>query len=99
MAPSSASWGPSASIGENKQTGIEVVGPYISEALIATAVGIGVAVVALMLFNFFQARLGRINIELRLLTEEFVEVLTDSTVIPSKDSPEPSDDDDEPDVR
>jgi biopolymer transport protein ExbB len=83
-------------IGENKQTGIEVVGPYISEALIATAVGIGVAVVALMLFNFFQARLGRINIELRLLVEEFVEILTDSTVIPSKDSPEPSQDDDEP---
>jgi len=64
-------------IGENKQAGIEVVGPYISEALIATAVGIGVAVVALMLFNFFQARLGRINIELRLLVEEFVEVLTE----------------------
>ena len=64
-------------IGENKQTGIEVVGPYISEALIATAVGIGVAVVALMLFNFFQARLGRINIELRLMVEEFVEILTE----------------------
>ena len=66
-------------IGENKQTGIEVVGPYISEALIATAVGIGVAVVALMLFNFFQARLGRINIELRLMVEEFVEILTEPT--------------------
>lgn len=66
-------------IGENKQTGIEVVGPYISEALIATAVGIGVAVVALMLFNFFQARLARINIELRLMVEEFVEILTEPT--------------------
>lgn len=66
-------------IGENKQAGIEVVGPYISEALIATAVGIAVAVVALMLFNFFQARLGRLNIELRLLVEEFVEILTEPT--------------------
>ena len=72
-------------IGENKQAGIEVVGPYISEALIATAVGIAVAVVALMLFNFFQARLGRLNIELRLLVEEFVEVLTEP---PSRDSKE-----------
>ena len=72
-------------IGENKQAGIEVVGPYISEALIATAVGIAVAVVALMLFNFFQARLGRLNIELRLLVEEFVEILTEP---PSRDSKE-----------
>ena len=64
-------------IGENKQAGIEVVGPYISEALIATAVGIAVAVVALMLFNFFQARLSRLNVELRLLIEEFVELLTE----------------------
>jgi biopolymer transport protein ExbB len=74
-------------IGENKQTGIEVVGPYISEALIATAVGIGVAVVALMLFNFFQARLGRINIELRLLVEEFVELLNEPPAPASADSP------------
>lgn len=72
-------------IGENKQAGIEVVGPYISEALIATAVGIAVAVVALMLFNFFQARLGRLNIELRLLVEEFVEILTEPTSRESKE--------------
>ena len=63
--------------GHLQQAGIEVVGPYISEALIATAVGIAVAVVALMLFNFFQARLSRLNVELRLLIEEFVELLTE----------------------
>ncbi len=62
-------------IGHTKQAGIEVVGPGIAEALISTAVGIGVAVVALMFFNFFQARLSRLNIELRLLVEEFVELL------------------------
>lgn len=62
-------------IGKTKQAGIEVVGPGIAEALISTAVGIGVAVAALVLFNYFQARLGRINVELKLLAEEFVELL------------------------
>lgn len=65
-------------IGRTKQAGIEVVGPGIAEALISTAVGIGVAVVALLFFNYFQARLARTNIELRLLVEEFVELLKEA---------------------
>ncbi len=64
-------------IGKSKQAGIEVVGPGIAEALISTAVGIGVAVVALVCFNYFQARLGRTNVELKLIAEEFVEALRD----------------------
>ncbi len=47
----------------------------ISEALIATAVGILVAVEAVVLYNYFQARLARVSVELRLLSEEFVELL------------------------
>ena len=47
----------------------------ISEALIATAVGIIVAVEAVVLFNMFQARLSRLNLEFRLIAEEFVELL------------------------
>lgn len=62
-------------IGRTKQAGIEVVGPGIAEALISTAVGIGVAVVALVFFNYFQARLGRTNVELKLIVEEFLEAL------------------------
>jgi biopolymer transport protein ExbB len=65
-------------IGRTKQAGIEVVGPGIAEALISTAVGIGVAVVALLMFNFFQARLARLNLELRLCVEEFVELLREA---------------------
>jgi biopolymer transport protein ExbB/TolQ len=47
----------------------------ISEALIATAVGIIVAVEAVVFYNMFQARLSRLNIEFRLIAEEFVELL------------------------
>jgi biopolymer transport protein ExbB len=54
-----------------------VSGP-ISEALIATAAGIFVAVEAVILFNFFNQRAGRIATELKLLTDEFLEQLTDA---------------------
>lgn len=47
----------------------------ISEALIVTAVGILVAVEAVVLYNYFQARISRIQVEVRLMAEEFVELL------------------------
>jgi biopolymer transport protein ExbB/TolQ len=47
----------------------------ISEALVATAVGILVAVEAVVLFNYFQSRLSRVAVEMRLLADEFVELL------------------------
>lgn len=55
--------------------GFAVVADGISEALIATAAGIFVAVEAVIFYNYFQARLGRISTELKLLTDEFVELL------------------------
>ena len=50
----------------------------ISEALVATAAGILVAVEAVVLYNYFQARLGRVSVELKLLADEFVELLRES---------------------
>ncbi|MCE9672752.1 MotA/TolQ/ExbB proton channel family protein [Myxococcus stipitatus] len=47
----------------------------ISEALVATAVGILVAVQAMVFYNYFQARLSRVQVELRLLGDEFAELL------------------------
>lgn len=47
----------------------------ISEALIATAVGILVAVEAVVLYNVFQARLSRVNTEIKLIADEFVELI------------------------
>jgi biopolymer transport protein ExbB len=51
-----------------------VSGP-ISQALIVTAAGILVAVEAVILFNFFSQRANRIATEMKLLTDEFLELL------------------------
>lgn len=55
--------------------GFAVVAAGISEALIATAAGIIVAVVAVMTFNAFQTWVGRMVLELKARLEETVEVL------------------------
>jgi len=54
----------------------KVAGP-ISEALIVTAAGILVAVEAVILFNFFSQRANRIATEMKLQTDEFLELLLD----------------------
>ena len=48
------------------------------DALIVTAVGILVAVEAVILFNFFSQRASRIATEMKLLTDEFLELLLDA---------------------
>jgi biopolymer transport protein ExbB/TolQ len=55
----------------------QVSGP-ISQALIVTAAGILVAVEAVILFNFFSQRASRIATEMKLLTDEFLELLADT---------------------
>jgi biopolymer transport protein ExbB/TolQ len=64
----------------------------ISEALVATAVGILVAVQAMVFYNYFQARLSRVLVELRLLGDEFVELLKEraSGVPPTSAEPAPT---------
>lgn len=52
----------------------------ISEALVATAAGILVAVEAVVLYNYFQSRLARLSVELKLIAEEFVELLRERAV-------------------
>src|SRR5215470_13504748 len=63
--------------GEDEVKFTTVSGP-ISEALIVTAVGIGVAVGAVILFNYFSQRASRIATEMKLLTDEFLELLLDN---------------------
>ncbi len=66
-----------SSMAESGTGGFAVVAAGISQALIATASGIAVAIEAVVFFNFFQARLGNISAELKLLSEEFCELLAD----------------------
>lgn len=52
----------------------------ISEALVATAAGIIVAVEAVIFYNFFQSRLAKLSVELKLIAEEFVELLREQAI-------------------
>jgi biopolymer transport protein ExbB/TolQ len=61
----------------------EISGP-ISAALIVTAAGILVAVEAVILFNFFSQRANRIAMEMKLMTDEFLELLLE---VPSDSQP------------
>jgi biopolymer transport protein ExbB len=55
--------------------GFAVVAAGISEALIATAVGIVVAVIAVLAYNVLQTQAARLTMKLRLHTEEWMELL------------------------
>lgn len=57
------------------EAGIGVVSGHISEALIATAAGILVAVEAVIIYNFFNQRIARMSMELKMMTDEFLEEL------------------------
>jgi len=63
------------SIGEHGGGGFSVVSKGISEALITTAAGIAVAVEAVVIYNYFNQRLARTAVELKLLVDEFMESL------------------------
>jgi biopolymer transport protein ExbB len=62
-------------IGVTHQAGIDVVGPGIAEALVTTAAGILVAIEAMVIYNYFMSRLAKTQLELKLMAEEFVELL------------------------
>jgi len=62
-------------IGITGDTGFDVVASGIAEALIATAVGLLVAIVALLLFNWLQTRLTVIGQVFARSTERFVQAL------------------------
>lgn len=57
--------------------GFTVVASGISEALVATAAGILVAVISVLAFNVFQVKLGRMLFEIRMQFEELAELLED----------------------
>ncbi len=53
--------------------GLDVIGPGISEALVTTAVGLGVAVPAAMLFNYFTGRVEHFVVDMNDVSSEFLD--------------------------
>jgi biopolymer transport protein ExbB/TolQ len=70
-------------IGVTHQAGIDVVGPGIAEALVTTAAGILVAIEAMVIYNYFMSRLAKTALELKLMAEEFVELLREQKPDPT----------------
>ena len=52
---------------------ITEIGPKISEALVSTALGLGVAIIAAMSFNFFTSRVEQFVIDMNDISSEFID--------------------------
>ena len=59
-----------------KATGLAVVGPGISEALITTSLGLLVAVPAVWAYNFFTAQMEAFDLEMNLSVESIATYLS-----------------------
>jgi biopolymer transport protein ExbB/TolQ len=52
---------------------INEIGPKISEALVSTALGLGIAILAAMAFNFFTSRVEQYVIDMNDVSSEFID--------------------------
>lgn len=64
-----------ASIAQAGKSGFTIVAADLAEALVATAAGIGVAVVAVIFYNIFQVQLKKALLEYRHQLEDFIDQL------------------------
>ncbi len=62
-------------IGETGSASIQVVGPDIAHALIATAVGLAAAIPAVIAFNFFNARIRVLTSEMDNFSSDFLNIV------------------------
>ena len=53
--------------------GIDVIGPGIAEALISTAVGLGVAIPAAMFFNYYTGKVENMVVDMSDVSSEFID--------------------------
>jgi biopolymer transport protein ExbB len=64
-----------AMMSESGETGFQVVAESLSEALIATAAGLGVAIVALLIFNYLNTRVASVSQVYARASERLVQAL------------------------
>lgn len=64
-----------ADMAAHGSSGFAVVAQGISEALVATAAGLGVAIVALLLFNYMQVRVGAVSAAYARGSERLVQAM------------------------
>lgn len=62
-------------LGQAEAATIQVVGPDIAHALIATAVGLVAAIPAVMAFNYFQASIRVLNTEMENFSADFLNIV------------------------
>jgi len=62
-------------IGKMKSASLAVVAPGISEALVATAVGLIVAIPSVIAFNYFINKLNRLDSELTAFSTDFLNIV------------------------
>lgn len=62
-------------LGTSGQATIQVVGPDIAHALIATAVGLAAAIPAVMAYNYFGARLRVLETEMENFSSDFLNLV------------------------
>ena len=62
-------------LGSAQQATIQVVGPDIAHALIATAVGLGAAIPAVMAYNYFNTSIRVLNTEMDNFSADFLNIV------------------------
>ncbi len=62
-------------IGERESVSLAVVAPGISEALVATAAGLGVAIPAVIAFNHFMQKIRILDSELQSFSADFMNIV------------------------
>lgn len=71
-------------IGASGSASLAVVAPGISEALIATAVGLAAAIPAAIAYNHFVNRVKKVSIDLDVFAQDFLNMIQRSMLNPPK---------------
>jgi biopolymer transport protein TolQ len=78
-------------IGASGSASLAVVAPGISEALIATAVGLAAAIPAAIAYNSILGKIKRISLEMEVFSQEFLNMIQRNLSVQPKAAPHGND--------